>query len=198
MLFSEPPNKSIRLHTNARTTRSTKQELLTDESTFSDLRRRWPPIDPRLLCQQYHAKAAEPEAPADTNTFKFTSPPNISVREARWCWWMEMARAGFFVQQLYLGTAFYQYHNCNAGLGTLGQCVIYPFDNSGTILWMYTTQRLYSPCPKGDMYERLAVIFPPWVPTVDGSQTFIGRWPAAMPTTHPAAPAPLDFSLHRH
>ena len=176
-----------------------KQLLDVTEHEFSDLRSRWPPQDPSALQQMFRDKIATPASPANCETFKFALPPGLDHREARWHLWMNLANIGYFVKELYAGTSHYAHHNCKAGLGAKGQCVV--FTEGGTIHWMARTNRLYSPNPRGDILQRMAIFFPPWQPTTDGKPAYDGKWPAVAASANPSSAVfqvnakPLDFGI---
>ena len=156
-----------------------------DTNDFIDLATKHPPMEPSLLQQQFLALKLTPAAPAGTTTVSFLSPTRTLDREARWLWWLELAKIGFFVKQVYGET---KYWNCIALPGSGGQAVVKT--GKGTLLWM-STGRVYSPNASGDMCQLLCVVFPPFFASAACSDIMLGR----MPVSSFSAAAPLDFSL---
>jgi len=156
-----------------------------DTNDFIDLATKHPPMEPSLLQQQFLALKLTPAAPAGTTTVSFLSQTRTLDREARWLWWLELAKIGFFVKQVYGET---KYWNCIALPGSGGQAVVKT--GKGTLLWM-STGRVYSPNAFGDMCQLLCIVFPPFFASTASSDIMLGR----MPVTSLSAAAPLDFSL---
>ena len=179
---------------------ASKPVLVVDESTFADLRQLHPPQDPAVLLQKFQAQSHNPASPQGTEVFQLVRTAGVDDRTARWQFWNAMSQIGFFVRELYCGTEYFNFHNCRAGAGAKGQHVIHTALH-GTILWMSSTNRLYCPNPKGDIFHRMAVAFPAWSATADGWQAFDGRFPTtstshvSSDTVAHANAAPADFGL---
>ena len=174
--------------------RGKKQKFLpADIDTFSDLRSKYQPVDPRVRKQEFAGISANPTPPSPkgTTAFKFTTPTGMNDRAARWHVWEQLSKVGCFVRQYYLGTGFESFGNATAGLGSKGQYVIFT-DSHGTVLFM-GSGRVHSPSPIGDLIERLGLIFAPY-PINDQGDT--GLTGASSTTWAPAAPPQsLDFSF---
>jgi len=178
-----------------------KPAVTIDPTTFADLRQQWPPEDPTMLHQKYLARKSTPKSPPGTEIFSYAPPECNSDRAKRWQLWRTLSEIGFFVAELYNGTSYQGYVNSWAGPGSKGQEVVHT--GHGTILYMTSTHRLYSPNPRGDMLLRLGIVFAPWQPTIHGWQAYEGRFPATATSLSPAPAvahinaAPLDFGVSR-
>ena len=174
--------------------RGKKQKLLPcDVDTFSDLRVKYKPIDPRLREQEFTALVSSPTPPSPkgTTVLKFDAPEGVSDREVRWHAWEQLSRIGCFVRQYYAGTDYETFGNASAGLGSKGQYVVFT-DAHGTLMIM-ATGRVYSPSPVGDLIDRLGLILKPF-PFNDQSTAGLAgdkctKWAAALP------PQSLNFSF---
>ena len=147
-----------------------KAQLLCDATTFADLRELLPPENPSMLAKRFQDKAKTSTTPSATDTFLLDTAEHPDNRIKRWVFWAELAKAGLFVRQQYLGTDFSHFINCHAGPGSVGQYVVYT--DLGTVLYMTTTKRLYSPNAKPELLRRLAAILGPWDVMQDSQDTF--------------------------
>ena len=178
-------------HTNSI---SGKKSLECDETTFKDLRDQWPPRSPTELHARWTELMKHPVSPPATMEFSYTAPSGCDDRECRWHFWQALAQIGFVVHQAVVGTALLPNANSFAGPGAKGQAVVHT--KIGTILWMYTSKRVYSPNPQQDLLERLGMIFHPWSPAVAG-KAFPIRGPSVAQPAAPQLAAPLFTTMHK-
>ena len=176
-----------------------KPDLACDPQIVQELRSRFAPDDPVKLLEAFRQKTKSPEAPAGTEKFTFHPPPGSSFPEARWHLWKSLARVAVFIRELYTDTDYKPYINSKAGPGSSGQAVVY--SNDGTIIWIPSSKRLYSPNASGDLIKRLAVFFSPLQTEAEGKHWLGSHWHVSAAGADPAgiadqmAATPLDFSI---
>ena len=154
----------------------------------STLKRNYPPPNPLDLHQQFQLLKTSPKSPPTASTVQFVSPTGSTDREGRFLLWLELAKIGIFVQQLFQSTPYESFSNSTAHPGSMGQAVIK--SPKGTILWMQTG-RLYSPNATGDLASLLRVAFPPFCPNRKGQEFGVD---APLPQ-RPSNAASLSFSM---
>ena len=95
-------------------------ELAADINTFADQRKRFKPVDPKLL--DVSALAQTAEGTGGALQFMYEGSLNSTPSEARWHFWLAIAGCVFFFpRQLYLGTDFEGQVNCVTGAGSNDQ-----------------------------------------------------------------------------
>ena len=158
--------------------RHKRTEETVAEECYADLRARIPPEDPKLLEAAWPARKASPVSPTGA-LLKF-DPGMPSLREGRWAFWRALSQVGIFVKPYYAFTAWVDKStgrpvNASPGVGSAGQEVVKsPF---GTILWMTTTHRLYSPNGGAELLDRLRCVFPQYNTVHDALPFHGGRLP---------------------
>ena len=145
-----------------------KQKLLNPDGVlfadYADLRRLYPPVDPRRAKEDYVAMAASPRAPPNTMICKFEAPNMTDLKERRWLWWQALSRVKVFVEGHYLHTPYQQEINATSS-GNVGQLVVRC--GLGTITWVPNDRRIIVSHSSRILRDRLCAGFEAWDPERD-------------------------------
>ena len=143
-----------------------------DPAQFAAQRQQWPPLDPKRCCADFKDRRKNPKSGKETTQTQWIIGEAISgTDDGTYRFARELAKAGIFVNIVYVDSSHMKYVNAFAGLGTPGQSVIYLNTVPGTILWT-NLGRIYSPNGRPPLQAQLRVIFEPFQPREEARTVF--------------------------
>ena len=123
---------------------------------------KWPPLGPYECCEEFKGRRDNPRSGPEVPQTQWKDSSAASCTdEGTYQFARELAKAGIFVNIVYGTERHKRVINANAGLGSIGQSVIYTKGGGGTIIWT-NTGRVCSPNGDPELQAQLRVIFEPF------------------------------------